>query len=455
MTTAVLPPRPEVTPPARWRFPAPRQLRLDNGLAVYLHHMPGQHVATVRCHLGVPASAEPGGQDGIAAVMAASLDCGTRDLTASRFEQLSGSFGIDWDTSPGWTGPAITLDVAASQLPAALDLLGTALAGPAFEPAEVAGRIQLAAAEYMHGAASPQTRVRQHLPSAIYGSTSRAGRACTGTPATLAQLTASDIAGFYDAHVRPAASMVVIAGDLSGLDGAALAAQALGGWHDPRPAGQGAPAPLAQPCPAVRLLLDEPGADQTCLLLAVPVPGRGHPGWNELHIAARILGAPLSGRLDTRIRESTGDSYGLRAELTELVTGAGLFVISGAIASQATISALAEITAIVSEPLASGFAPGEHASAAEAILAMTPLGCETPAQVAAVTASLAASGLPADYPDIVADDIAALTTRELDRAYQEYISPGQITLIAAGDAATLAGPLQDLPGTAPLQVIST
>jgi hypothetical protein len=33
--------------------------------------MPGQHVATVICHLGIPASAEPDGCDGIAAVMAA------------------------------------------------------------------------------------------------------------------------------------------------------------------------------------------------------------------------------------------------------------------------------------------------------------------------------------------------------------------------------------------------
>jgi zinc protease len=387
--------------------------------------------------------------------MAASLTCGAGDLTARRFEQLISSSGLSWATSPGWTGPAITLDVTAGRLPAALHLLGTALGRPAFEPAEVAGRIRLAAAEYMHGAASPQTRVWQYLPSAVYGSTSRAGRGCAGTPATLAQLTPGDIAGFYDAQVRPANTTVVIAGDLSGCDGVALAAQTLGTWQDPRPVSRPAPAPLPQPRPATALLLDEPGAAQTCLLLAVPVPGRGQPGWDELHIAARILGAPLSGHLDTRLRESTGHSYGLRAELTELVPGAGLFMISGAIATQATICALTDISSILAAPLTAGFDPGEHATAAEAILAMTPLGCETPAQVAAVTVSLAASGLPADFPDIVADDIAALTPREVSRAYQTCISPGKITMIAAGDAAALTGPLQDLPGAAPLQVIST
>jgi zinc protease len=455
MTTAVLPPRPAVAPPARWRYPAADQHRLDSGLTVFLHHMPGQRVATVSCHLAVPASVEPADRAGIAAVMAASLTAGTSDVTARRFEQLISSAGIAWTASPGWTGPAITLDVTASRLPAALHLLGTALARPGFEPAEVAGRIGLAAADYMQGAASPQTRVRQHLHPVLYGTTSRAGQGSAGTPATLAGLTPGDIAWFYDAQVRPAATTVVIAGDLSGYDRAALAAQTLGTWQDQRPVPRPGPAPLPQPRPAATVLLDEPGADQTCLLLAVPVPGRGQPGWDELHVAARILGAPLSGHLDTRLRESTGCSYGLRAELTELIPGAGLFLISGAIAAEATISALADITSILAAPLAGGFDPGEHACAVEAILAMAPLGCETPAQVAAVTASLAASGLPASYPDIVADDIATLTTRELDRAYQTCISPGQITLIAAGDAAALTGPLQDLPGTAPLQVIST
>ena len=234
----------------------------------------------------------------------------------------------------------------------------------------------------MQGAASPQTRVWQHLHPVIYGSTSRAGRGCAGTPVTLAGLTPGDIAGFYDAQVRPATTTVVIAGDLSGHDGAALAAQTLGGWQDQRPVQRPVPAPLPQRRPAATVLLDEPDADQTCLLLAIPVPGRGQPGWDELHIAARILGAPLSGHLDTRLRERAGCSYGLRAELTELLPGAGLFLISGAIATQATVSALADITSILTAPIAGGFDPGEHAAAAEAILAMAPLGCETPAQVA-------------------------------------------------------------------------
>ena len=165
--------------------------------------------------------------------------------------------------------------------------------------------------------------MKQELPAAIYGDGGRAGRPAEGTPATVAHLAPEDIAGFHWEQVRPAAATIVIAGDLDGLDAAALASEAFTTWKDDRPASRWTPAP--EPFPrlqAAAVLVNQPGAVQTQLLLAAPVPGRGQPGWNELQVAAHILGAPITGHLDARLREDAGHSYGLRAGLTELVPGA-------------------------------------------------------------------------------------------------------------------------------------
>ena len=349
-----LPPRPQAAPPARWRFPAPEQHRLDNGVKVYLHHLPGQHAATVICHLGIPLDTEPDGCDGIAAVMAASLGKGPQGITGRRFEQEAGASGITWKTDAGYTGPVITLEAPAAQLAVALDLLRLALAEPVFEPAQVTSQIQRTTAGLIHAAADPQTRVKQELPAAIYGDAYRAGQPADGTPGTVASLTPDAIAGFYDTHVRPATTTVVIAGDLTGLDAAALVTETLTTWHDGRPAG-GAPQP--EPLPprsAAAILADQPGAVQTQLLLAVPVPGRGQPGWNALQIAAHILGAPTTGQLDARLQKDAGHSYGIGASLTELVPGTGLLMVSGAVAAAATISALRDIKGILTAPLLPG-----------------------------------------------------------------------------------------------------
>lgn len=453
-----LQPRPAVTPPAPWRFPAPRHHRLGNGVTLLTHHMPGQHVATVTCHLGIPATAEPDGCDGITAVMAACLGAGSHDITARDFERRAAAAGITWTTSPGWTGPAITLELPARQLPAALDLLYWAVAEPAFDPAEVAGQVQLAAAAIAGAAAAPGTRVLQELPAAVYEDGSRAARPAEGTLATVAQLTPDMIARYYDQQVRPAATTVVIAGDLTGLDTDRLAEEAFGIWRDNRPAGGGGgllpdPVPLPRRQPAA-VLVDQPGAAQTQLLLAAPVPGRGHIGWNALQVAARILGAPLTGRLDAQVRERSGNSYTIQAGLTELVPGTGLLLVTGAVDGPATPATLAGIKDILAAPLRDGFTSAEHTAAAGAIAGMLPLAYETPAALAAITADLAACGLAPDYLDVFLDDIAGLTAEVVSGAYKSHLGPDRFTLIAVGDAAGLAGPLRELTAPASLQVIS-
>jgi predicted Zn-dependent peptidase len=462
--TPVLAPRPRVKPPARWRFPVAEHHRLDNGVSVHLHHLPGQHVATVICHLGVPADAEPDGCDGIAAIMAACLGMGTRDIAAREFEQQAAAAGITWKTGPAWTGPAITLEVPAVKLAVALNLLRLALTEPAFSPFEVTAQIRLAAAGLVRAAATPDNRVRRELPAAVYGDACRAGRPADGTLATVSRLTPDSTVGFYQEQVRPGAITIVIAGDLSGFD-VALASQAFATWQDrrpvgPRSAGRGtspaepqAPEPQASR-PPTALLVDLPGAVQAQILLAVPAPSRGRPGWNELLIAADILGAPITGHLEARLRERSGHSYRLRVSPAELMPGAGLLLVTGGVATAAAADALRDITGILTSPLHDGFDPGECAAAAEALTRTMPLAYLSPGKIAAVTADLAAAHLPPDFPALVLDGVAALTADDITRAYREHFSPDRLTLIAVGDASTLSSPLEELADPIPLQVIS-
>jgi predicted Zn-dependent peptidase len=482
-------PRPPVKPPARRRFPAAEHHRLDNGMSVYLQHLPGQHVATVICHLGIPADAEPEGCDGVAAVMAACLGTGTRDIAAREFEQQAAAAGITWKTGPGWTGPAITLELPATKLAAALNLLRLALDEPAFSPVEVRTQIQLAAARLVRATATPEFRVRRELPAAIYGAAGRAGRPADGTLATVSRLTPDSIASFYQDQVRPDTTTIVIAGDLSGFD-AALASQAFASWQDLRPASIRCPGcgaspgqvPLREPAlrepalrepalrepalreparrpaarrPAAAVLVNQPGAVQAQLLLAVPAPSRGQPGWDELLIAADILGAPITGHLETRLRENSGHSYSLRVSPAELMPGAGLLLVTGAVATEAAAGALSDILGILTTPLRDGFDPAGCAAAAEAVTRTMPLAYLSPPKVAAITADLAAARLPPDFPDLVLDDVAVLTPDDITRAYREHFRADQMTLIVVGDVSTLAGPLGELTDPIPLQVIST
>jgi len=455
MSTPALAARPAVAPPAPWGPPLPSRSRAG-GVTVLAYDMPGQHAAAIVCHLAVPALAEPPGCDGIAAVTAAAMLAGARSLPARQFQQRAAAVGISWTATAGWAGPAIALELPARQIPAALHLLALALAEPELDPAEAAAQTRLAAMRIARDAASPQGRAMQALPAAVYGDATRAGRPAAGTLATVTRLTPDAIASFYTGQVRPAATTIVIAGDLTGLDPAALAEEAFATWRDSRPAASGGvPQPDLVPLrPPAAVLVHQPGAAQAQLLLATPIPGRGHPGWNELQVAARILGAPITGRLDAEVRERSGNSYTVQAGLTELIPGDGLLVVTGAVDGPSAPGTLAEIRDILAAPLHDGFTAAEHAAATEAITRTLPLAYETPALLAAATADLAASGLAPDYLDLFLEDIAALTAGHVNGAYKSYLGPDRLTLIAVGDADALAGPLRDLAAPASLQVVS-
>lgn len=446
--TPALPPPPAVAPPARWRFPDPREHRPGNGVTVLAHHMPGQHAAVVTCRLAIPAAAEPAGCDGIAAVMAASLLTAAGGLPARQFAERAAASGITWTAEAGWAGPAVTLELPAREIAAAMDLLRLALAEPALDPEDVSAQARLAADGIKAAAASPAGRLLQELPAAVYGDGSRAGRPAAGTLATVTRLTPAAITRFYESWVRPATVTIVIAGDLDGLDVAALATEAFATWRDDRPAGDGykpAPAPLPRRHPAA-ILVSQPEAAQAQLLLAAPVPGRAHPAWPALHVAARIL--------DAQVRAHAGADGGLTARLTELMPGSGFLLVAGAVDAPAVPAALAAASAALTAPPADGFSDAETMAAAEAVARMAPLACETPAALAAAAASLAASGLDPGYPGRVLDAVAALTAVAVTTACKGHLGQQRLTLAAACDPAAVAGPLRELAGPAALEVIS-
>jgi len=271
-------------------------------------------------------------------------------------------------------------------------------------------------------------------------------------PARDGALTRADITGFHAAWARPRNTTLVIAADLNTTPVTSLIAQTIGRWHDPQPAAQPPGATPPQPSPAA-VLADHPGAVQTQLMLAARIPGRGHPDWPALQVATHILGAPMTGRLDTRLRDQAGLSYCTHARLAELLPGTGLVLAGGAVTAEATIPALQDMLTIITTARDTGFTPAEHTATTGALIRTTPLGCETPGALAAITADLATSHLPADFADRSLTAIAALSPAQVTDAFRRHINPAQLTLIAVGDAATLEEPLRDIGLPAPLQVI--
>jgi len=87
-------PRPDVTPPQPWTFPAPAEHLLGNGVRVLAHDLPGQYVLSLRVVVPTALSDEPPGKEGIGAMTARLLDEGTAAHGSEEFAELMERHGM-------------------------------------------------------------------------------------------------------------------------------------------------------------------------------------------------------------------------------------------------------------------------------------------------------------------------------------------------------------------------
>ncbi|MDQ2758467.1 MAG: insulinase family protein, partial [Actinomycetota bacterium] len=225
--------RPEVVPPQPYTFPEPTRQTLANGLTVVAYDVPGQYVVSVRLALPLPLATEPREREGVATILARTLDEGTTEHTSAEFAELLERKGVALGAGASEPGLTVEVDVTKRHLDYALDLLRQALTEPAFPAAEVERHRKQRLAEIEQERALPAQRAALEMLSTVYAPTERASRPTAGLRETVAAITRDDVVALHASHVGPAGATLVLAGDLAGLDAMASVETALGGWGLP------------------------------------------------------------------------------------------------------------------------------------------------------------------------------------------------------------------------------
>jgi predicted Zn-dependent peptidase len=445
-----------------WTFPVPGRGALANGLAVLRCHRPGQQVVAVEICLDVPLDAEPGGLDGIAAIMVGALSQGTGTHTAEEFTAELERCGATLDAHADYLGARVSLEVPASRLPRALGLLAEALHTPAFPGSEIERLVSNRLDEIPIELANPGRRAAKQLAQELFPASARLSRPRKGTADTVARIDEAGVRAFYQAHVQPSAATAVVAGDLTGIDLDAVLADTLGGW-----AGHGAePLPMPVVAPVDRsgaVIVDRPGAVQTQLLIGRVGPDRHDRVWPALVLGTYCLGGTLTSRLDRVLREEKGYTYGVRASQQVLwspapdaaggATGASVFAISGSVDTASTGPALADLWTVLRTLAADGLTETERDTAVQNLVGVAPLRYERAASVADTLADQVEQHLPDDYQAQLYARLAGTGAAEATAAVVAAFPDNRLITILVGDAAQIGAPVRAL-GIGEVRVVS-
>jgi zinc protease len=438
-------PAPGPVPPTR--FPVVQAGRLSNGLALRTAEHPGPPVAVVRLTMPVGSASDPAHGYGLAALTADMLDEGTVERSGRELHEALDGIGARLGIEVGADSTTVTLSTVAQHLVEGLGLVAELVSRPRFDPADL-GRVRdlrrsrVQQLRAVSSAVADRVFLETLFPNHPYGHLG------IGTDASLASLTAAQVTAFHhDAYQLGSATLIAVGaltheelGDAAERTFGALTVRPQAAEAVVLPGDLGGVGP-----PASRLVLvDRPGAVQSELRIGHVAVARGTPDYHALQVLNVVLGGQFVSRLNQRLREEKGYTYGVRTGF-DCRRAPGPFALHGSVQADATAECVQEV---ISQMAAIGgdrpvTAP-ELEMACAALTRGFARGFETAGQVARGVASLVLHGLPANYYERFVPAVEAVDAAAVTAAAVAHLRAEEAVAVVVGPAEALATELTAL-----------
>ena len=435
--------RPASAKASRFEAPTPEILTLKSGVPVWV--LPRRDLPIVAATFVVDAGAATHGpgRGGLASLTSDLLDEGTATRSSLEIALAVEGMGTNLSASAGWDGSYVGFQSLTHHLAASLDLAVDILRNPSF-PIDEWERIH---AQTIAGLKAErdgaEARASRALLRALYDADHPYRVPVDGEEASVGRLTVDDLRAFHRARYTPSRAAVVVAGDVDPGEVADLLDARLGDWS-------GRPSPIAQLPEVARsssprlLLLDRPGAPQAVVRVGHVGTHRLDPDHSDLTVWNQILGGQFTSRLNAKLREEKGFTYGIRSHF-DFRRGAGPFAVASSLQADRLAEAVEdlrlEVMALLTDRPPT---EAELDDARRSLIEGQARHFETPSALVSRYAGLFLHGLPPDHHAGFADRLGAVTLSSLVEAANRRVDPQAFVFVVVADARTAAPPLERL-----------
>lgn len=426
--------RPQPGVPRPYTFPPFERTRLDNGLAVISVDLPARPLlAGVLIALG-GAGDDPVTEAGATVLMARALSEGTDNYDAIELVEATERLGASLHAEAGWDALSVSVDVPGERFPAALDLLAEVMARPTFPERDVERLRDERLNDLLQARADPRRRAEEAFIETIYADSSPYRHSAAGTRETVEGLGSDETRRALARRFDPGSMTLIVGGELGGLDIHALAVERFGAW---KADAQARPAAIVNASPAslerrVRVI-HRPGAVQTEIRVGHPGLARLIPDFHAVSVMSAILGGLFNSRLNRKLREEKGYTYGASAGF-DLRRSAGPFAARAAVNTDVTVPAIVDMIAELDGIRSEAPTSDEIGAARDYLVGVFPLRFETPGAVVGALTGLVMQGLPDDELARYRGAIEAVDADAVLAAANAHVRPDEAAVVLVGDA---------------------
>ena len=442
--------RPIAGAPRPYRFPDFSHERLDNGVGVWLVPLPERELVSIHLLTDAGAAAEDEEHAGIADLTAQLLVTGTHRLDASAFAETTERLGFAVASESSWDSARASFTALGTKLDEGLALLVEMLRTPRLDSGEFDRLKAERLNDILQARADPGRLADESFLREVFADGVPYGRLSAGRPETVEALTVEDARAHHAVHYAPNVADIVIAGAISS-SGSALEAveRHLGDWAGDAPKHRTIE-------PAQRggrriVLVDRPGSVQSELRVGHLGIHRHDPRYFPALVMAALLGGVFGSRLNLRLREELGYTYGARCAFDPR-RAVGPFTATAAVQTEVTVDAIRELLGQLERIREAPPGEQELAEVRDFLIGVFPLRFETTGGIAGAIEPLAVYDLPHDWWQTYRSRLEAVTPDHVHRVARELVHPDEALILLTGDASVLRDDLEKAE-LGPLEVI--
>jgi zinc protease len=429
--------------PAVYRAPTPEVLTLSNGIPVWVlphHDLPTVALTTAMTGGG---SLQPSERAGLLQLTVSMMDEGTKTRSATEIALAAEAMGTSLASSCGWDGAFVSFRCLKALLEPSLDLAVDLLREPAFPEPEWQRLHGQTLAALRAESDSAESRAYRGMLAAIYRDHHPYRYPLEGVDSIVADLQRSEAVAFHDRFLGPGRAGLVVAGDVDPEAIVRLLEARLADWDGPAIEVPEIPSVPLPTYPRI-LLLNRPGAAQAVVRVGHIGIARSDADFEPALLVNQILGGQFTSRLNEKLREEKGYTYGVRSHFDTRLSK-GPFSITTSLQSDKLADALNDI---YHELMA--FVGGRPPTQAElddarwALIEGQTRQFETPAALVNRYANLLIHGLPPDHYRAFPDRLADIDLGALIACAHRQIHPNALVAVVVAEAAEVLEALKRL-----------
>ncbi|MDW7649566.1 MAG: pitrilysin family protein [Nitrospiraceae bacterium] len=411
---------------------APTKFTTANGITVLVLEQHVLPIVEVHALIKAGSAQDPPEKAGLANLVASLLDEGTTTRTSKQLAEQIDFIGGTLEAKASEDFTTASIRTLKKDADLGFTLLADMLRRPAFHKQEF-NRIRT----QLLGEMASNNDDPGHIAMKAFNQLVFHGHPyrwpVNGTEETLSKISLADVQSFYGREYSPSRVILIIVGDVTLHQAAALVQAHFGTWKKISAPARNQKIPLRIERKTVQLI--EKDLTQSTIVIGHGGLARAHPDFYSVTVMNYILGAGgFSSRLMDSIRDKQGLAYGIMSHFDARLMPGSFWVnlqTKTETTNQAITGVLTEINSIRDQPVSDQ----ELAEAKSFLAGSFPLRFDSTAKLAQVLAQVEFYGLGFEYFTQYPKWIDRVTKEDVQRVAKQYLDPQRYALVVVGNLA--------------------